>query len=86
MPLNQCGWGVTSVTMGLNGFSDKPGSYNNDPDQDQNSGSSRHGAAETNPTRNHKVVGSIPVLAQWVRIWHCCGSGVGLWQQLQLDP
>jgi len=25
-------------------------------------GSSRHGAAETNPTRNHEVVGLIPVL------------------------
>ena len=28
--------------------------------------SSRCGAAETNPTRNHEVVGSIPGLAQWV--------------------
>ena len=28
--------------------------------------SSRHGAAETNPTRNHEVAGSIPGLAQWV--------------------
>ena len=25
------------------------------------------GAAETNPTRNHEVVGSIPGLAQWVK-------------------
>ena len=24
------------------------------------------GAAETNPTRNHEVAGSIPALAQWV--------------------
>ena len=55
--------------------------------------SSHRGAAEMNPTRNHKVVGSIPGLAQWVkdpvlqcavvwvadvaRIWHCCGSSVG---------
>ena len=30
-------------------------------------GSSRHGAAETNPTRNHEVVGSIPGLAQWAK-------------------
>ena len=28
--------------------------------------SSRHDAAETNPTRNHEVEGSIPGLAQWV--------------------
>ena len=25
------------------------------------------GTAETNPTRNHEVVGSIPGLAQWVK-------------------
>ena len=29
--------------------------------------SSHLGAAEINPTRNHEVVGSIPVLAQWVK-------------------
>ena len=29
--------------------------------------SSCRGAAEANPTRNHKVVGSIPGLAQWVK-------------------
>ena len=28
--------------------------------------SSRRGAAETNPTRNHEVSGSIPGLDQWV--------------------
>ena len=32
-----------------------------------NLGSSHHGAAETNPTRNHEVAGSIPGLAQWVK-------------------
>ena len=40
--------------------------------------SSHRGAAETNPTRNHEVAGSIPGLAQWLRIRHChelwCGS------------
>ena len=30
-------------------------------------GSSRRGAMETNSTRNHEVVGSIPALAQWVK-------------------
>ena len=29
--------------------------------------SSRCGATETNVTRNHQVVGSIPGLAQWVK-------------------
>ena len=37
---------------------------------------SHHGTVETNPTRNHEVVGSIPGLAQWVKdlvllwLWH----------------
>ena len=30
-------------------------------------GGSRCGAAETNPTSNQEVVGSIPGLAQWVK-------------------
>ena len=33
----------------------------------KNAGRSRHGAAETNPTRNHEVAGLIPGLAQWVK-------------------
>ena len=28
---------------------------------------SYHGTAETNPTRNHEVVGLIPGFAQWVK-------------------
>ena len=30
-------------------------------------GSSRHGAAEINPTRNHEVSGWTPGLAQWIK-------------------
>ena len=30
-------------------------------------GSSRRGAAEMNPTRNHEIAGSIPGLPQWVK-------------------
>ena len=30
-------------------------------------GSSYHGAAETNTTRNHEFAGSIPGLAQWAK-------------------
>ena len=57
-----------------------------DPDKNKNSKiqSSCHGTAETNPTRNHEVVGSIPGLAQRVRIWHCLSCGVGL--RLSSDP
>ena len=29
--------------------------------------SSRHGAVETHPPRNHEVEGSIPGLAQWIK-------------------
>ena len=29
--------------------------------------SSHRGTAETNPTRNHEVVGSIPGLVQWIK-------------------
>ena len=38
--------------------------------------SSRRGAAETNPIRNHEVTGSIPGLIQWVKdlvlLWLWC--------------
>ena len=30
-------------------------------------GNSHRGSVEMNPTRNHEVAGSIPVLAQWVK-------------------
>ena len=40
--------------------------YTSIPHIKDNNLSSRRGAAETNPTRNHEVVGSVPGLAQWV--------------------
>ena len=42
--------------------------------------SSRHGAAEMHPTRNHEVVGLISGITQWVRIQRCCE----LWCRLQM--
>ena len=36
-------------------------------DQKDGLWSSHRGTAETNPTRNHEVVVSIPGLAQWVK-------------------
>ena len=46
--------------------------------KDVYTGSSRHGAAEKNPTRNHEVAGLIPGLAQWVKgssVATNCGVG-----------
>ena len=40
-------------------------------------GSSHRGAVETNPTRNHEVVGSIPGLTQWVKDPIAMSCGVG---------
>ena len=41
--------------------------------------SSRHSTVEMNLTRKNEVTGSIPGLAQWVGIRHCCE----LWYRLQ---
>ena len=46
------------------------------------SGSSLRGAAETNPTRNHEVAGSIPGLALWVKDLVSCDVSC----RLGLDP
>ena len=35
--------------------------------REEKKGSSRCGAAEMNPTRNHEVVGLIPGLTQWLK-------------------
>ena len=43
-----------------------PNSQSN-PDKEKQTGSSCRGTAETNPTKNYEVAGSIPGLAQWVR-------------------
>ena len=37
-----------------------------------NDRSSCHGAAETDPTTNQEVAGSIPGLLSGLRIWRCC--------------
>ena len=38
------------------------------PSKQQQAWSSHHGAAEMNLIRNHEVSGSIPGLAQWVKV------------------
>ena len=42
-------------------------------------------SVEMNLTSIHEVAGLIPGLSG-LRIWHCCGCGVGQQLQLQFDP
>ena len=44
--------------------------------------STYHGAAKTNPNRNHEVAGLIAVLTQVLRIGYCCELWCGLQMQL----
>jgi len=48
--------------------------------------SSRRGAAEMNPTRNHDVVGSIPGLNQWVKDLPVVAVSCGVGRRLGSDP
>ena len=43
-----------------------PGTLGDSGDRKDKEQSSRYGAVEANPTRNHEVPGLIPGLAQWV--------------------
>ena len=49
-------------------------------------GSSHHSTAETNPTRNHKVVGSIPGLDQWVKDLPSVALSCDVGSRLGSDP
>ena len=48
--------------------------------------SSYHGSTEGNLTSIHEDAVLIPGLAQWVKVWCCCGCVVGQQLQLRLDP
>ena len=49
------------------GFYTEGGARSNTWSKNSTAGSSCCGAAETNPTRNHEVAGSIPGFPQWVK-------------------
>ena len=88
-----CEWGVSLEKMGRRwGFEElflgKESYFHprKELEYKQRGGSTPHGAAEMNPTRNHEVVVRSLALLSGLRIWHCCGCGVDRQLQLRFDP
>ena len=50
-----------------NGIQDREKERKKERERKERKRSSRYSSVEMNPTRNHKVVGSNPGLAQWVK-------------------